>query len=750
MKNKFAKIVALLALAAITILPAVSTAQEKDSVATSTQKKEKSVVLDELVVSDTAVDVKLLDTPGTINIFTAADIEKGGYTSVGDIIKTLPGITDDTTNPAQPKYSFRGTAYAHSRGATVYVDGKEINIGRIGYGDLSFVDLNDVEQIQVIKTPGSQFSEPSRGVIYITTKKGKQDGHQERAKATYGSWGLHTENVSITGKADELDFRVSAMNQGGEGYRRTEDERTGATWKVGYSFDETTRLGFGGGYQDQSYLSNTSLEKWQWDRDHRDNTPPSDQDNDEDTYDLAPYEYDVVIFERFVDFNTDREHWFAKSMIGLVQNETEYLLGKDKNKPSSLDGKDKSSYLRHYEEDRLTCKASGGYKLKQGPIKDTLTIGVEYDNHDYDQKRTYPFLYDIDATRQKYMQQYNINISIDRISFIANNDLKFQEHFSLQTGFRYDDVELTLKNQYPDDPDVANNYYEYSWNVSPAISFTGKENLYFTASQSYFYPNIDYTRMSAQKDDEHPENDPENLKPEDVLTYELGYKHQLHRMFNYSIAFFHMTVDDKFIFQYRYDEEEADWKSLGACNLGKAVHQGVEIELDGWLSEWCSYRLNYGYLKAEWDDPDATYSSYVWEADPADDERQGMSIDGKKLYRTPEHKVTATVSFYPVENLLAWVNLTYVDDQYVDYMERVLQPSVTTLDCKLAYTFKKIKMGSFNLDGITLHGLVKNLTDKDYAYYSNSSGKRNSDGTLDTNYYIYPGRYFEIGATVDF
>lgn len=49
-----------------------------------------------------------------------------------------------------------------------------------------------------------------------------------------------------------------------------------------------------------------------------------------------------------------------------------------------------------------------------------------------------------------------------------------------------------------------------------------------------------------------------------------------------------------------------------------------------------------------------------------------------------------------------------------------------------------------------MDGLETNLTDEEYAYYSNSAGTRNEDGTLDTNYYVYPGRYFEVGATVDF
>lgn len=737
-------------IAAFPLLPETGLAEDSTATSDNKNKKEKSVVLDEMVVSGSTTDVKLLETPGTVNIFTAEDIEKGGYVDVADVIKGLPGITDSTTNPATPKYNFRGTAYAHSRGATVYVDGRELNLGRIGYGDLSFVDLNDVEQIQVIKTPGAQFAEPSRGIIYITTKKGKESGHQQRVQVSYGSWGLHSENVSASGKTDKHDYRISAMNQGGEGYRRTDDHRKGVSFKTGYSFDESARLGFGGGYKDQSYFSNTSLEKWQWDRDPRDSTPPSDQDNDEDTYDLSPYEYDVEIYDLFAEFNMDRDRWFTKSMVSLVHNETEYLSGKNQNKYEL--GEDKYSYLRDYNEDRFTFKSSGGYKLKGDGIQDTLTVGMEYDDHDYDQVRTYPFLAEsnIDSTRKKYMRQYNLDIAIDRISLFLNNDLKWREHFSLQTALRYDDVDLVFNNRYRDDPKVKNNYHETSWNISPAYSFTGKDNLYFTASQSYFYPNIDYTRMSAQKKDEYRENDPSNLKPEDIRTYELGFKHQFHRCFNYSIAVFDMTVEDKFIFQYRYNEEEEDWDSLGACNLGKAVHKGLEIEVDGWPTDWLNYRLNYGYLDAEWDDPDAVYSSYIWEDDPEDDYREGIPIDGKKLYRTPENKVTATLSLYPVQGLLAWVSMTYVDDQYVDYMERVVQPSVTTVDCKLAYTFDKTDLGIISWDKLTLHGLVKNLGDQDYAYYSNSRGERNEDGTLATNYYVYPGRYYEVGVTMDF
>ena len=292
-------------------LPVIGLAEEE----TESKEGEKEYLLAEVVVSGNSPDIKLLETPGTINIFTAKDIEKGGYIDVADVIKNLPGITNDTTNDAMPKYNFRGTAYAHSRGATVYVDGQEVSSGRIGYGDLNYVDLNDIEQIQVIKTPGSQYSEPSRGIIYITTKKGKSDGHNQRLKIQYGSWGLHKENLSAWGKEGNFDYRVSFMNQGGDGYRYTEDERTRINFKGGFSFDDSTRLGFGGGYQDQRYFSGTSLKNWQWDMNPRDNTPPNSEINS--TYDLSPADNDLEIYDMFVDFKTDKETWFCEILAGI-------------------------------------------------------------------------------------------------------------------------------------------------------------------------------------------------------------------------------------------------------------------------------------------------------------------------------------------------------------------------------------------------------------------------------------------------
>ncbi|MGD9157796.1 MAG: TonB-dependent receptor [Desulfobacteraceae bacterium] len=715
-------------------LPVIGLAEEE----TESKKEEKEYLLAEIVVSSNSPDIKLLETPGTINIFTAKDLEKGAYMDVADVIKNLPGITNDTTNAAMPKYNFRGTAYAHSRGATVYVDGQEVTSGRIGYGDLSYVDLNDIEQIQVMKTPGAQFSEPSRGIIYITTKKGKKDGHRQRLKVQYGSWGLHKENLSFWGKESGIDYRLSVMNQGGEGYRYTDDERTRVNVKAGYSFDDSTRLGIKASYQDQSYFSGTSLYKWQWDRDPRDNTPPNSETDP--TYDLLPYDYDVEIYDMAMDFRTDKETWFAKSMLSYNNNNTNYLSQKNRNRYE--EGEDASSYLRDYEEERLSFNASGGYKYNRGNLWSTLSIGTEFDRHDYSQGRDYPFLSD-QSSRTTLIQQYTLDISVDRLSFFINNDLKAGEYFRFQTGVRYDNVDLKCENLFDVYPDVNNEYDEVSWNISPSYSFTGDDNLYMTVSQSYFYPNIDYTRMSAEKEDDFPENDPENLKPEDIFTWELGFKNKFNRFLNYSISIYHMTINDKFIFQYRQDEED-NWDSLGAVNLGKTVHKGLELELDGWITEKLNYRLNYGYLKAEWDDPDAIYRSYIWADDPSDDEYGEVYIDGKTLYRTPKHKIGGSFSYYPVKNLTTWLNIMYVDDQYVDYLERVIQPSVTTMDFKVNYKFTNL----FN--GVSIYGLVKNLTDENYAYYSNSSGARNDDGTLNTTYYPYPGRYFEVGMIFNF
>jgi hypothetical protein len=39
---------------------------------------------------------------------------------------------------------------------------------------------------------------------------------------------------------------------------------------------------------------------------------------------------------------------------------------------------------------------------------------------------------------------------------------------------------------------------------------------------------------------------------------------------------------------------------------------------------------------------------------------------------------------------------------------------------------------------------------ENYAYYANARGERNDDGSLAPDFYPYPGRYFEVGLTVDF
>ena len=245
-----------LALNVFLFLSVSAWAADSGTTSPATSQQQRVGVLEEVVVSATLTEATLLETPGTVNIFTAEDIEKGGYVDVADVIN-----------------------------------------------DLNCVDLNDVAQIQVMKTPGAQFSEPSRGIIYITTKQGREKGHHQRLRGQYGSWGLHKESASAWGRVDAVDYRMSVMNQGGEGYRRTEDERQRFNVRTGYALSEHTRIGIGGGYQNQEYLSNTALKKWQWDRDPCDNTP--DNSETSPTYTLFPYGYDVEIHDVFAELNID-------------------------------------------------------------------------------------------------------------------------------------------------------------------------------------------------------------------------------------------------------------------------------------------------------------------------------------------------------------------------------------------------------------------------------------------------------------
>jgi iron complex outermembrane receptor protein len=168
------------------ILPAVLAALASFStpIAVSAQQQNKdltSASLEDLmnmqVTSVSRTSQKVSNVAAAIFVITQEDIHRSGATNIPDLLRIVPGVQVAQVNANKWAISARGLNDLYSNELLVLVDGRTVYTPSFGgvFWDVLDVPLDDIEQIEVIRGPGSSVwgSNAVNGVINIITKKAK-------------------------------------------------------------------------------------------------------------------------------------------------------------------------------------------------------------------------------------------------------------------------------------------------------------------------------------------------------------------------------------------------------------------------------------------------------------------------------------------------------------------------------------------------------------------------------------------------
>ena len=185
--------------AAIALAAPPALAEEDD-------RDESSRVVEEIVVSATYRDTRLMDTPLTISAVTDHDIVNKGIEDIQTLYQSIPGLAYRSNSQTYNTLSVRGiTPPAAGGGATVgvYFDSMPITDANSGGLAQTLGPLFDLERVEVLKGPqGTLYGEGAMGgsIRYIT-KKPDPSGFDYSFQA----------NVEAIGESDGLSYRADAM-----------------------------------------------------------------------------------------------------------------------------------------------------------------------------------------------------------------------------------------------------------------------------------------------------------------------------------------------------------------------------------------------------------------------------------------------------------------------------------------------------------------------------------------------------------
>ena len=162
--------------------------------------------VEEIIVSATYRDTRLMDTPLTISAVTDQDIVNKGIEDIQTLYQSIPGLAYRTNSQTYNTLTVRGITPPSAGGAAtvgVYFDNMPITDSAAGGIAQTIGPLFDLERVEVLKGPqGTLYGEGAMGgALRYITKKPDVSGFD---------WNVRTELEAI-GESSGLSYRADAM-----------------------------------------------------------------------------------------------------------------------------------------------------------------------------------------------------------------------------------------------------------------------------------------------------------------------------------------------------------------------------------------------------------------------------------------------------------------------------------------------------------------------------------------------------------
>lgn len=239
------------------------------------QEDLQEFALDDMVVTATRTESKMVDVPVNATVISAEKIADRHYLDVADALKDVPGATviDSGEGADEKKIILNG-----DERVLVLVNGRRVNfdvgtMSRASYDLNQIPDVSLIERIEVVKGHGGALygSDAVGGVVNIITKK--MDHSYGKVSMGFGSQQAHDAKAMYTIKEGKTGVMVAASKYK-QGYYKYKDVADNSTkrWpgdtkfenekvslKLAQELTETSNLEFGYDFSKYSGISQYSV-----------------------------------------------------------------------------------------------------------------------------------------------------------------------------------------------------------------------------------------------------------------------------------------------------------------------------------------------------------------------------------------------------------------------------------------------------------------------------------------------------------
>jgi iron complex outermembrane recepter protein len=201
------------------ILPAIALvqglAQQPSGSTPSTAESLKDLSLEQLsqieITSVTKEAVPAFKTPAAVSVLTNEQIRRSGARTLPDLLRLIPGVNVAQIDSNSWAIGIRGFEGALSKSVLVLIDGRSVYTPLFAgvYWDMQDVLIDDIDRIEVIRGPGGTIwgSNAVNGVINIITKNAR-DTHGMLAKVESGNLDQGEVDWRYGGGGDNLSYRL--------------------------------------------------------------------------------------------------------------------------------------------------------------------------------------------------------------------------------------------------------------------------------------------------------------------------------------------------------------------------------------------------------------------------------------------------------------------------------------------------------------------------------------------------------------
>ncbi|MEN8158705.1 MAG: TonB-dependent receptor [Myxococcota bacterium] len=519
----------------------------------------------EVTISSTRTERRALQIPGHVTRIDRKDIERSGATTLPDLLRREAGlyVTNNTGTPEGFTVEARGFNNGGGNGCStlVLVDGRRINEPDTGCPDWSFVFLDEIDHVEIVRGPASAAygDNAAAGLIHIFTRQPEEGRVRAVGHLSTGSWSSQEGSALVDARAEGLWARAFFDHIDTNGYRDDSGfDADASRLGLGWDLDGHGELRLEAGYDstDRERPGTLTRQEMRMNRRQRD---PDSLGN----FDRAR--------SRFLQTSLEIQANEATTLrlVPYVRRRT------DDGRLSGPDGVDVFDFFTDTEMDQLGLDGQVETRFEVFGRQHTLLAGGEVRREDSELRN---------ALRSLGFGDSDTNVRLRRETWglFVQQEVSLHDDWTLLLGVRRDGIDydgggIVIDSFGTQDVDVDEDHGIWSPTASLTWRVSEPASLYLSYARGFRSANVQETVPLFGL--------PNPLDPQQSESYEIGAKLRTDAA-SANLALYWMDVEDEMLF---------DPTLFVNRNLGRVVHRGVELSASLRPTEWLELYASYTY-----------------------------------------------------------------------------------------------------------------------------------------------------------